>query len=76
MRLDWNGEEQLGEMHGGRAAAAPLTMKLNWTTMFSFRFSKGMHINLRELESLISFRRPITREGIRARRLLVDSRVV
>ena len=46
--------------------------------MSSYRLSKGKHINLLELErSLISLRR-ITREGVRARRLLVpvDSLVV
>ena len=71
-------EEPPSNMHDGRALAAPITMKLNWTTMFSFRFSKGKHINVPELESLISLLRTITREGIRARRLvvLVDSRVV
>ena len=57
--LDWKGEEPPSNMHDGRAAAAPMTMKLSWTTMFS-------HL------------KRITREGIRARQLLVlvDSRVV
>ena len=65
-------------MHDGRAAAAPLAMKFSWTTMFSYRFSKGgKHINRLELESLISLLSRITREGTGARRLLVlvDSRV-
>ena len=76
VRLDWKGEEPLRNLHDGRAAAATLAMKLNWTTMFSYRFFKGK--NLLELESLISFLRRITREGKRIRRLLVlvDSRVV
>ena len=65
-------------MHDVRAAAAPLALKLKWTTLFSHRFLAGKHINLLELESLISFLRRITRAGIRAKRLqvLVDSRVV
>ena len=70
VRLDWKGEVPPGNMHDGRVAAAPFAMKLNWTTMFSYRFSKGKHINL-EPESLISLLRRITREGVRARRLLV-----
>ena len=46
--------------------------------MFSYRSSKGKHINLLELERLSSLLRRVTREGVRARRLLVlvDSRVV
>ena len=46
--------------------------------MFSYRSFKGKHINLLELESLISLLRRATREGIHARRLLIleDSRVV
>ena len=65
-------------MHDGRAAAALLALKLEWTTLFSYRFLTGKHINLLELESLIGLLRRITRAGIRAKRLLVlvDSRVV
>ena len=65
-------------MHDGRAAAAPLALELNCGTMFSYRFLEGKHINLLELESLISFSRRVTREGIQARPLLVlvDSCVV
>ena len=53
------------------AAVAPLALKLD-------QFFAGKHINLQELESLISLLRRITREGIRARWffVLVDSRVV
>ena len=76
VRLDWKGEEPPSNMHDGRAAAAPISMKLNWTTTLSH--SKGKHINLLELESLISLLSPVTREGVQARRLLVlvDSRMV
>ena len=65
-------------MHDARAAAAPLALRLNWATWFSNRFFGGKHINLLELESLTSLLRRVSREGIRARRLLVlvDSRVV
>ena len=58
-------------MHDGRAAVAPLAMKFYWTTTFSHRFSKGKHINLVELESLIGLLRRVTREGVRAGWLLV-----
>ena len=78
VRLDWKGEEPPSSMHEARAAAAPLALELNWTTLFSYRFFAGKHINLLELESLISLPRRITREGTRARGhvVLVDSRVV
>ena len=71
-------EEPASNMHDGRAATVPIPMKLDWITMFSYRFSTGKHINLLELQSLISLLRRITRQGIRARRLLVlvDSRVI
>ena len=53
-------------------------MKLSWTALCSYRFVTSKHINLLELESLISLLRRIRREGIRTRRILVfvDSRVV
>ena len=54
VRLDWKGEEPPSNMHDGLAAAAAIAMKLNWTTMFSYRLSTGKHINLLELESLSS----------------------
>ena len=78
VRLDWKGAETPSSMHDARAAAAPRALKLNWTTLFSHQFFVGKHVNLLELESLVSLLRRITREGIRAIRLLVlvDSRVV
>ena len=33
-RVDWTEQRE----HDGRAAAAPLALKLNWATMFSYRF--------------------------------------
>ena len=70
VHLHWKGQEP--------PAAAPLALKLKWTTLFSYRFLTGKHINLLELESLIVLLRRIAREGIPAQRLLVlvDSRVV
>ena len=70
------GEEPPSNMHDTRAAAAPLALKLTWTTLFSCHFLGGKHINLLELESLISLLKRKTRERIQARRLLVlmDSR--
>ena len=62
VRLDWKVEEPPSNLHDGRA-------------MFSYRFFKGKHFNLLELESLISLLRRVTREGIQERRL-ADSRVV
>ena len=55
-----------------------LLLKLKWTTLFSYRLFEGKHVNLLELESLISLLRRVTRGGVRGRRLLVllDSRVV
>ena len=41
VRLDWKGEETLSNMHDGGAAAAPIAMKLNWTTMFFLPFLQG-----------------------------------
>ena len=65
-------------MHDVRAAVAPFALKLKWITLFSYRFLAGKHINLLELESLISLLRRITRAGIRKKPLLVlvESRVV
>ena len=71
VRLDWKGEETPSNMHDVRAAAAPLALKLEWTTLFSYRFFAGKHINLLELESLISLLRRITRAGKRRKWLLV-----
>ena len=78
VRLIWNGEEPPSNLHDVRAAAAPLALKLKWTTLFSCRFFAGKHSNLLKLESLISLLMRIAREGIRAQQLLVlvESRVV
>ena len=66
------GDEPPSKMHDMRAAAAPLALKVNWSTLFSYCFfTGGKHTNLLELGSLISVLRRIAREGIRARRLLV-----
>ena len=58
LRLDWKGEEPQSKMRDGHAAAAPIDMKLRWTTMFSHRFSNYKHVNLLELGSLIRLLRP------------------
>ena len=78
VRLQGKGEEPPIRMHDGRAAAAPLAMKSNWTTMFSYRFSQGQAHEPPGTGELDQLLRRITREGVRARRLLVpvDSRVV
>ena len=78
VRLDWKVEEPPSNMHDARAAAAPLALKLKWTSLFSYRFFAGKSINLLELESLISLLKRSAREETRAQRLLVlvDSRVV
>ena len=54
VRLEWKGEEPPSNVHDGRASAAPLALKLHRATMCSYRFFAGKHINLLELESLIS----------------------
>ena len=46
--LDWKGEEPPSCVHDVRAAAAPLALRLKWTTLFSKRFFTGKHINLLE----------------------------
>ena len=78
VRLDWEGEEPPSMLLDVRGAAAPLALKLKWTTLFSYLFLAGKHINLLKLESLISLHRRRTRAEIRAKRLLVlvDSSVV
>ena len=60
VRLDWEGEESSGNMHDGRAVDTPLALKLDWGTMCSPLFFSGKHINLLELESLISLLRRVT----------------
>ena len=64
VRLDWKGEEPPSSMRDARAVAAPLALKLNWTTLFSYLFFAGKHINLLELESVIRLSRRVTREGV------------
>ena len=69
-RFDWKCEEPPRNMHDVRAAAAPLSLKLKLTTLFSWWFFGGKHVNLLELGSLISLLRRITREGIRGKAAL------
>ena len=64
VRLDGKGVETRSNMHDVRAAAAPLALQLKWITFFSNRFFAGKHINLLQLESLIS------RSGIREKTTL------
>ena len=45
VHFDWQGEEPPSNMHDVRAAAAPFALRLKWTTLFSFRFFAGKHIN-------------------------------
>ena len=61
--LNGKGEEPPSNMHDVRAAAAPLALKLKWTTLFSCRFFAGKHKNPLELESLISLLRRSTRHN-------------
>ena len=67
VRLDWKGEEP--------RATCTMVVQLvprfrcsSGPRCFSCQFSKGKHINLESLESLISLLRRIRREGFRARR--------
>ena len=60
----------IGQAKNPRAACAMhgqplhhLLLKLNWTTLFSVQFFAGKHINLLELESVISLFRRITRKA-------------
>ena len=61
-----------------RAAVAGLVVDLPWVESFSYRFRHPQHINLLELEALISLIRGPVGRGLGNRRVLclVDSRVV
>ena len=77
VRLDW--KRRTTEQHARRTCSRCTTCCEGEVDHDVFvPFFEGKHINLLELESLISFLERITSEGIRARRLLVvvDSRVV
>ena len=65
-------------MHDGRAAAAQLAVELDFGYDVSYRFCNTQHMNFLEMESLIRLLRRVTREGMRAQRLvvLVESRVL
>ena len=62
--FDWTGDEPPISMRDGRAAAAPLALPLNCSTLFSCRVLGSKHINLLELDSLISLLKRVTREGM------------
>ena len=79
VRLDWDtGSMRPPEFRDSRAAVAGLVVDLPWVESFSYRFRHPQHINLLELEALISLIRGLVDRGIGNRRVvcLVDSRVV
>ena len=77
VRLDWQGEEPPSNTCSHCTTCVEAGLGLDVFVPF-FSFLEGKHINLLELESLISLLKRVTREGVQARRLLVlvDSRVV
>ena len=79
VRLDWDtGSMPPPEFRDSRAAVAGLVVDLPWVESFSYRFRHPQHINLLELEALISLFRWLVDHGLGNRRVLflVDSRVV
>ena len=66
------------EFRDTRAAVAALVVDLPWVESFSYRLQHPQHINLLELEALISLIRVPVDRGLGNRRVLclVDSRVV
>ena len=66
------------EVRDARAAVAGLVVDLPWVGSFSYRFRHPQHINLLELEALISLIRGSVDRGVGHRRVLclVDRRVV
>ena len=66
------------EFRDSRAAVARLVVDLPWVESFAHRFRHPQHINLLELEALISLIRGLVDRGLGNRRVLclVDSRVV
>ena len=79
VRLDWDtGSTPPPEFRDSRAAVARLVVDLPWVESFSYRFRHPQHINLLELEALISLTRGLVDRGLGNRRVLclVDSRAV
>ena len=77
VRLDWNTMPP-PEIRDSRAAVAGFVVDLPSVESFSHRFRHPQHINLLELEALISLIRELVDRGLGNRRVLclVDSRVV
>ena len=75
--LDWNTMPPL-EIRDSRAAVDGLLVDLLGVESFSYRFRHPQHMNLLELEALISLIRELVDRGLGNRRVLclVDSRVV
>ena len=79
VRLGWDTGSMLPpEFRDSRAAVAGLVVDLPWVEGFSYRFRHPQHINLLELEALMSLIREPVDRGLGNRRVLclVDSRVV
>ena len=71
VRPDWdtNSTHPL-EFRDSRAAVAALVVDLQWVESFSYRFQHPQHINLLELEALISLIRVQVDRGLGNRRVL------
>jgi len=79
VRLDWDpAAEPPTELRDARAFAAPLACRLDWKILYGYRFKYRKHINLLELEALLTLMKHLVNRGIRDARVLVlvDSRVL
>ena len=77
--LDWDTSSMPPpEVRDSRATVTGLVVDLPWVESFSYRFRYPQHINLPELEALISLIRGLVDRGLGNRCVLclVDSRVV
>ena len=79
VRLDWDTNSMpTPELGDSRAAVPGLVVDVPWVESFSYRVRYPLHINLLELEALISLIRGLVDRGLGNRHVLclVDSRVV
>ena len=81
--MDWGGDAPPPLIADVRAAAAPLCIALQWSTMFESKAHHAphlmrAHINALEMEAVLLLLKRLRREGLRNTRILVyvDSRVI
>ena len=65
MTLDWDTNSMpTPELRDSRAAVVRLVLDLQWVESFSYRFRYPQHVNLLELEALISLIRGLWDRGL------------